>query len=214
MQYPNKHNIAISEWKRKDHYQFFRQFEQPFFGISTEMNCSKAYAYCKAYGVSFFLFYLHKSLLAANRVKEFRYRIEQEEVYEYERISGSITVLRRDETFGFAYFDYQTNFTAFAGTVKQAIDREKTEKGLKPDFNLNSLIHYSVLPGIGFASLQHAQLLSSGDSVPKIVFGKLAHRNGQVFLPVSVHVHHALCDGLHVTRFLENYQKYLELEGC
>lgn len=212
MQSPAKHKVVISEWKRKEHYQFFKQFEQPFFGITAELNCTKAYRYCKAYGVPFFLFYLHKSLCAVNQVRELRYRAEGEEVFEYESISGSVTVLRADETFGFAYFDYNPGFTEFAEETKKAVNAEKLAKGLRLDFTLSSLIHYSVLPGISFTSLTHAQLLSAGDSVPKIVFGKLAFRGGQVFLPLSVHVHHGLCDGLHVTRFLDVYQKYLELE--
>lgn len=167
MQNLNKHKIAISTWKRKDHYNFFKQFEQPFFGINTELNCTKAYRFCKAYDVPFFMFYLHKSLLVVNQVKEFRYRIEKEDIFEYESISGSITVIRSDETFGFAYFGYQLHFTEFAKTARNAIDAEKTAKGLKPDFNLNSLIHYSVLPTIKFTALHHAQLLSEGDCTPQ-----------------------------------------------
>lgn len=31
--------------------------------------------------------------------------------------------------------------------------------------------------------------------------------NGRLLMPVSVHVHHALMDGLHVGQFLENFQE-------
>jgi len=211
MEIPNKYKVDISCWKRKEHYNFFKRFEQPFFGITATINCTEAYTYCKAYNVSFFLYYLHKSLLAVNQVKEFRYRIEQDEVIEYSHICGSITVLRNDETFGFAYFDHEQNFKTFASNTNAMISAEKIASRLTLKSNLNSLIHYSVLPGINFSSMQHAQMLSSGDSVPKIVFGRLSFEDERVLLPVSVHVNHALCDGLHLSKFFNIYQDLMQV---
>jgi chloramphenicol O-acetyltransferase type A len=54
-------------------------------------------------------------------------------------------------------------------------------------------------------------MLVAEDSVPKIVFGKLIFKDGQVLLPISVHVNHALCDGLHVSRFLEEYAQRMQI---
>lgn len=211
MEIINKNKIDINCWKRKDHYNFFKNFEQPFFGITTAINCTEAYAYCKAYQIPFFLYYLHKSLLAVNQVKEFRYRIENNEVVEYTHISGSITVLRKDETFGFAYFNYEPYFKTFANNAKSAINLEKSGGGLRLKANCTDLIHYSVLPGINFSSMQHAQMFSGGDTVPKIVFGKMIVENGEVLLPLSVHVNHALCDGFHVSKFLDIYQRQMQI---
>jgi chloramphenicol O-acetyltransferase type A len=59
--------------------------------------------------------------------------------------------------------------------------------------------------------MQHAQMISAGDSVPKIVFGKIIFKDGQVLLPISVHVNHAVCDGLHVSKFLEEYGRRMRI---
>lgn len=48
-------------------------------------------------------------------------------------------------------------------------------------------------------------------SVPEIVFGKLDFRNGQVFLPLTIPMHHAVCDCLHIGRFIEYFQGLMEL---
>ncbi|MET4138294.1 CatA-like O-acetyltransferase [Pedobacter sp. UYP1] len=207
----NKSKIDLANWKRKDHYNFFRKFDQPFFGISTELNCTLAYQYCKTYHTNFFMFYLYKAHLAVNHIPEFRYRIEDNEVFEYHQVSGSVTVLRKDETFGFAYFDHRRDFSDFMPATRNSIELEKNSSGLDPKAGSNGVIHYSVLPLIKFSGMQHAQILGTKDSVPKIAFGKLDFRDGQVFLPLSIHVHHALCDGLHLSRFIEYFQKQLEL---
>lgn len=201
----------MSVWKRKDHYNFFKNFEQPFTGVTTEINCTKAYNYCKAHGVPFFLFYLYKAHLSVNHIKEFRLRIEENEVFEYDQVAGAVTVLRGDETFGFAYFDYKRDFKEFKAETGKAIDLEKKSQGLTPLPGLNGIIHYSVLPMIRINGMQHAQQLSTQDSVPKIVFGKFDMRNSQVFLPISVHVNHAVCDGLHISQFIAHFQWQMEL---
>lgn len=211
MDTPIKVKVNISSWKRREHYNFFRQFEQPFFGVTKVVNCTAAYRYCKAYGTSFLMYYLHKSLVAANKIPEFRYRIERDEVVEYLEISGSITVLRNDETFGFTYFDVHHDFQTFAAETQRVITMEKVARSLKLKPELNSLIHFSILPGLYFSSMQHAQMLASIDSVPKVVFGKLEFEGERVLLPVSVHVNHALCDGLHVSRFYEVFTRLMQL---
>jgi chloramphenicol O-acetyltransferase type A len=119
--------------------------------------------------------------------------------------------LRKDGTFGFAYFSYHPEFKTFIEEAKETIKLEKMAVGLKLKPNTNNLIHYSVLPGIEFSSMQHAQMISAGDSVPKIVFGKIIFKDGQVLLPISVHVNHAVCDGLHVSKFLEEYGRRMRI---
>ncbi|MFD0941534.1 chloramphenicol acetyltransferase [Pedobacter boryungensis] len=211
MENTDKYNIDISQWKRQDHYNFFRNFQQPFFGVTSEINCTQAYRFCKSYKVPFLMYYLHKSLAAANLVREFRYRIQGDNVIEYAQISGSITVLRNDETFGFAYFNYHKDFGTFAKEAQLAINSVRMDTGLKLESTLDSIIHYSILPGIRFSSMQHAQMTGVTDSIPKIVFGKLSELNDQVLLPVSVHVNHALCDGLHVTKFFETFATQMKI---
>jgi chloramphenicol O-acetyltransferase type A len=39
--------------------------------------------------------------------------------------------------------------------------------------------------------------------VPKLAFGRAEAEGAHLWLPVSVEVHHALMDGLHVGRYLE-----------
>ena len=113
-----KKKLDINKWKRKDHYNFFKNFEEPFFGVSVEIDCTRAYDYCKQNTISFFLHYLYNSLVAANRTEAFRYRIVNNEVVVYEQINASSTVNRENGTFGFSYIDYEDNFQDFESKAK------------------------------------------------------------------------------------------------
>lgn len=60
--------IAIDNWNRKEHFEFFSKMANPYFGIVTEVECTNAFEKVKDLGVSFFTYYLHKSMVAVNNV--------------------------------------------------------------------------------------------------------------------------------------------------
>ncbi len=55
-------------------------------------------------------------------------------------------------------------------------------------------------------SFSHARNWRREDSVPKIAFGKFIRENDRTLLPISVEVHHALVDGLHVGQYLNRLE--------
>ena len=61
-----KQIIDIQKWKRKEHFEFFSAFDDPYFGIVSEIDCTRAYDKNDWAEESFFLYYLHKATMAAN----------------------------------------------------------------------------------------------------------------------------------------------------
>ena len=204
-----KTKINLETWNRKEHFLFFKQMEEPFYGITTTIDCTKGYNESKQLGISFFTYYLHQTLMAVNAVENFRLRICNEEVFLFDSISASATVMREDQTFGFSLMEFTENMQDFATIVSTEIDRIQTTTGIITTEYPENLIHFSALPWIDFTSLSHARSFTWPDSCPKISFGKLTVENGKKTIPVSVHVHHGLVDGYHVGLFLEKLQELL-----
>ena len=201
--------IDIATWIRKDHYNFFSQFEEPFFGMTFTVDCTNAYTHAKKNNLSFFLYYLYQALKAANSIENFRYRIVDKKVYLFDTINASPTVHRPDGTFGFSYIDYNENETLFYANAKQEIERVKHSTGLVPAVSGENVIHFSAVPWVNFTSVSHARSFTFPDSCPKISFGKMTEANGKRSMPVSVHVHHALADGYHVGLFVNKFQELM-----
>ena len=199
--------LDITSWPRKDHFNFFRQFEEPFFGVTINADCTRAYSLCKTNNYSFFLYYLHASLKAANAIEPFRYRIDGEKVFVHDVVNASPTINRPDNTFGFAYIEYRERFADFSTDAKKVIDNVRSSTGLLPSATGENVIHYSSLPWINFTALSHARSYSFKDSIPKISFGKMTEANGLRSMPVSIHVHHGLMDGYHVGQFIDLFQQ-------
>ena len=201
--------IDLDNWNRKEHFLFFSKFDEPFFGVTVKVDCTIAYQKAKEKGVSFFLYYLYRALKAANEVENFRYRIIENQPYDYATTNASPTINRPNGTFGFAYINYFENENKFYEYALQEIENVKKTSSLMPSISGENVIHFSAIPWIDFTSISHARNFSHPDSCPKISFGKMTENNGQKEMSVSIHVHHALMDGYHVGLFVEKFQSLL-----
>lgn len=105
--------IDIATWNRREHYEHFSAFDDPFFGVTVNVDCTRAYQEAKDKGVSFSLLVLHRIVTAAAAVEEFRYRIEGDRVVCYDSLLPEATVGRADHTFSFAAFEYDPDELVF-----------------------------------------------------------------------------------------------------
>jgi len=203
--------LDIENWPRKENFHFFRQFEEPFFGATVEIDCTKAYANAKTLKASFFSYYLHKTLVAVNTIEPFRYRISDDQIYICDQINASATIGRKDGTFGFSLIEYDSDFAVFKGITATEIERIQTTSGLfTRTFDDDNVIHFSAIPWLDFTSLSHARSYTFPDSCPKISFGKMKIAdNGKRSMPMSVHVHHGLMDGFHLGQFVDCFQELM-----
>jgi chloramphenicol O-acetyltransferase type A len=200
--------LDLENWNRKEHFAHFCRMEEPFFGATVEIDCTKAYETAKELKVSFFIFYLHKTLVAVNSIENFRYRIADNKIYINDRIDVSATIGREDGTFGFSLIEYNPDFKIFEKNALAEIERIQNTTGLfTRSFDDDNVIHFSAIPWLNFTSLSHARSFTFPDSCPKVSFGKMiTSETGKRTITMSVHVHHGLMDGLHVGQFVDLLQ--------
>ena len=67
-----RRKIEIRNWERREIYGFFKDFDEPYYGITMELDCTGAYEFAKSKGISFFLYYLYLTLKAANQTEAFK----------------------------------------------------------------------------------------------------------------------------------------------
>lgn len=203
--------LDLENWNRKEHFAHFRQMEEPFFGVTVEIDCTQAYQTAKELNVSFFIFYLHKTLTAVNAIENFKYRIAEDKIYINDRIDASATIGREDGTFGFSLIEYHPDLNIFKENALAEIERIQNTTGLfTRSFEDDNLIHFSAIPWLNFTSLSHARSYTFPDSCPKISFGKMiTSETGKRTIAMSVHVHHGLADGLHVGQFVDYFQNQM-----
>ncbi|MDR7372922.1 chloramphenicol acetyltransferase [Flavobacterium aquidurense] len=205
--------LDLENWNRKEHFEHFSRMEEPFFGATVEIDCSIAYQTAKSLNSSFFIYYLHKTLVAVNAIENFRYRISGGKIYINDRIDVSATIGREDGTFGFSLIEYNPDFRIFEKDALAEIERIQNTTGLfTRSFDDDNVIHFSAIPWLNFTSLSHARSYTFPDSCPKISFGKMmVSESGKRTIAMSVHVHHGLIDGWHVGQFVDYFQEILNV---
>ncbi len=203
-----------SNWNRKEHFDFFKEFDEPFFGIVTEIDCTKAYLISKKQELSFFAYYLHKSTCAINRVEEMRYRIIDNDIIIHNQIHASTTIGRDDGTFAFTFVPFNLDFDVFNESLKAEVKSVQSSSGLRliEGDTRRDVIHYSSIPWNSFSGLTHARNYKIKDSCPKITFGKMFSNDGIDKMNVAIYVHHGLADGFHISKYLEIFQSLMDGE--
>jgi len=202
--------LDLDNWPRREVFEFYRDFDKPFFNICTRLDVTKLLDELRHHpGISSWLTYHYFALKAANDVEQFRYRLRKGQVLVHDVINGGTTLMLPNETFTLVYFDYAETFAEFIGPAQRAVEETKTNRAFRPRHEDDARIHCTTLPWISFTSFSHARNWRREDSVPKISFGKFTRENDRTLMPFSVEVHHALVDGLHVGRYLARIEEML-----
>ena len=197
------------DWSRRAHFEHFRAMPYPWFSLTVQVDAPRLWhASREPGGPSFFLATLFLAMRAANATRALRLRLRGEKVWIHDRIHASSTILRPDDTFGFARLDSTERFADFIVLGRSAIERARGEKGLGGEPGRDDLIYHSTLPWLNFTAFSNPRA-AHDDCIPRIVFGACTSTGSGWHMPMSVEVHHALVDGLDVARFVERFQSEL-----
>ncbi|MBA4176581.1 MAG: hypothetical protein C0505_08460 [Leptothrix sp. (in: Bacteria)] len=202
--------LNTDTWARREAFEYFRGFDKPYFSACVRLDAAPLKAAAAARGASFSLACHFITLRLANRHEPLRYRLEGGRVRVLDAVHGSTTVLRDDESFGFAYLQHTADFEAFVaqGAAEMAAVRTR-QQGFEPCDDEAALMHFTTLPWLHFTSFSHARNWGREDAVPKIAFGRVQAEGPHLWLPFSVEVHHALMDGLHLGRYVQDVEAAL-----
>ena len=196
--------IDLAGWKRREHFQLFRNSAQPFFSVTLDVDVTSLWRRSlDDPDMSFAVSALFLLLRATNASEPLRLRVRGESVWRHHSVGVGTTVLRSDETFGFARLDLTPAYEDFRKAAQATIESAKHPGALEPTDN-DDVVYHSTLPWLRFTSFTNA--LSRMDSIPRIVFGKVSAEGAAYRMPMAVEVHHALVDGLDVARFVEDFQ--------
>ena len=198
--------IDLDGWKHRDHYDHFRRFANPFFSVCADVDVTDLWQRSREpSGPSFVLATLHAAVRAADAVDAMRRRMRGDRVWLHDHVGISTTVLRADETFGYARIPHAGEYRDFAPGGRRLLEEARGAGGL-PLPPGDDVIYHSTLRWLRFTAFSNA--LPLGDSIPRLVFGKCVANGSRTVMPVALEVHHAVVHGLDAARF------YAELQTC
>lgn len=198
----NYRYLDMDNYNRKDHFEYFNSLAYPYVGITVNVDFERLLGKIKAEKLPFFLTVCYCVSRAANRVPEFRQRIENGRIIEFERCRASYTAALDDGTFCYCTLeDDMLPFRDYITYGEKAQEEAKRKGSISEDKeSVQDLFFISTLPWISYQSLIQP-VPSPADSNPRITWGKYFIQEGKAVLPVSVLCNHALIDGRHIAGF-------------
>jgi chloramphenicol O-acetyltransferase type A len=201
--------INMQTWSRREHFEFYRAFDHPHFGMCANVDLTALRRAVQQRGYSINVAIVHVLARAANAIREFRYRIRGDDVVEHEIVHPATTILVDDDVFGFVFFDYIEDFSEFAARAAAEIAHRQAHPTLEDPPGRDDWLFMTAIPWVSFTSFTHPMHLHPADSVPRFAWGRFFPDGGSLKMPLDVQGHHALMDGLHMGRFFEEVQDYL-----
>lgn len=199
----------MDDWKRKNTYSFFKEFDNPFFQLTVNLPVGKLKEYSRKQHTSLMLSLYYLSQKAVNSIQGLNCRIEEGGVVQYEESHVSTTVLKADKTFGIVALESAPTFAEFSQQARQQLEATRLSPDLFYGPNPNNVIHYTTIPWVSFTAIQHVRKFHIGDSSPKVAFGKLFQQAQGSYIPLALDVHHALAYGYHAGLFFERLEEFV-----
>src|SRR5437867_12400307 len=128
--------LDVTNWPRRDLFEFFLGYDNPYFNICTRLDITKLLKLLRPRpGISVSLAYHYFALRVGNEIEPFRYRLRDGQVIIHEVIHGGTTVLLPNESFTFAYFDYDENFARFMLAAQRSVSEAQAGNSFTPTAN-------------------------------------------------------------------------------
>jgi len=187
--------IDINTWKRKEHFQFFRKMDLPFYNINANVDITGVREFAKINGLSFNSLLVYLTMRSLNRVENFRFRLRGDSVVLHNLINPSFMHLRKGEDlFRMITVDYCENIFQFDREVRKEIACESSYFNIQKLQGRDDFAFISAIPWISFTGIDHTLNLKKEDAIPRITWGKYFQSNGTVLLPFNIQVNHIFID--------------------
>lgn len=199
--------IDMDSFPRKTHFEHFNSLGYPYAAVTVNVDITDFLRGIKERAYPFFLSMLYCAERAANAVPQFRQRIKDGGIIQYDWCISSHTLALNNDTYRYCPLDSRGDFETFLESARATQKRVAEGTGLEEE-NPDELLFISSVPWISFTAIINP-VPYPADSNPRINWGKFFSQGDRMLLPMCVQCNHALVDGLHIARFFQNLEKEL-----
>ena len=206
---PSYQNINIDQWKRKEHFHAYRNAVKCGFSLTFKLDISKVIPFIKEQGYKFYPVMIYLLSKAANKHPEFRMAMKEGELIVWDRVDPIYTVLHREtETFSALSSRYTEELTKFVKAYDQTAEQHQNDYRFFPEKAPENHFNISAIPWINFDSFNLNIADFTDYFAPSFTMGKYQKDGNNILMPMAIQVHHAVCDGFHVAKFIETLEEY------
>ncbi|WP_306350892.1 CatA-like O-acetyltransferase [Flavobacterium sp. '19STA2R22 D10 B1'] len=203
--------VNTETWERKPYFDYFYNTIKCKYNINATIDITDLLKAIKENQLRFFPTFLYVIMRAVNDNKEFRMSFDADGNLGYwNYVLPSYTIFHDDDkTFSDVWSEYHAVFSEFYTTIITDMETYKDVKAIKARLNRpGNFCPVSSLPWLSFTNFSQDTYTESSLLFPIIRFGKFYTENNKVLLPISVFANHAVADGYHTCKLINDMQDY------
>lgn len=201
--------IDPERWARKKYFDYFYNKIKTRYNLTKNIDISPLMDVKYQKGFKFYPTMLYALTRAVNQNVEFRMSFNPEGILGYwNYVNPAYTIFHSDDkTFSDIWSEYNENFKIFYSNVYTDMETYKDIKEIKarPNQPANFCL-LSSLPWLSFDGFAQDTFTESSLLFPFIRFGKYFEKDDKVLLPLSIFVNHAVADGYHTCKLINDIQ--------
>lgn len=200
--------IDKNKWNRKQYFEHYLSAVPCTYSMTVKLAITNI----REKGLKLYPTMLYVLTKAVNSYEQFRMNLNgDDELILYSNMEPCYTVFHQEtETFSNIWTKYSDDYDTFCRNYNEDILKYGNIESFsaKPGVPQNSF-NVSMIPWATFDGF-NLNISDFRYLIPIFTIGKYFCENGKTYLPLSVQVHHAVCDGFHVCRFINNVQSQID----
>ena len=198
--------IHIASWSRREHYRHFLNEVVCSYAVTVTLDITPLK------GQRLYPAMLWLLTKAVHRVPEFRTAFRNGVLGIYDTMQPAYTIFNQEqEIFTSLWTEYDDHYKAFLHAYTEDVAKYSQStryiaKANRPDNSFD----VSMMPWLDFTAFNLNVHNGGRYLLPIFTIGKYKDKEGKRFLPLAIQVHHAVCDGYHVAKFVKALQEEIE----
>ena len=200
--------IDKNKWERRQYFEHYFSAVPCTYSMTVKLDITNI----REKGLKLYPAMLYVLTRAVNSYEQFRTTFnDNNELVIYSNMEPCYTVFHKEtETFSNIWTAYSDDYETFCRNYNEDILNYGNIElfGAKPDVPKNSftvsMIPWTTFDGFNINVSDFKYLL------PIFTIGKYFNENEKTYIPLAVQVHHAVCDGFHVCRFINDVQAQID----
>lgn len=201
--------IDRADWTRKEYFEHYFSSVPCTYSMTVSLDVTAV----RQSGQKLYPVLLHSLTAVVNRHPEFRTALNSRgELGVYSEMIPSYTVFHPEtETFSILWTEYSEDRAAFCAGYERDLLLYGKNPGMmaKPNPPEN-LFNVSMIPWTSFEGFNLNLQKGYEYLLPIFTIGRYREQEGRFVLPLAVQVHHAVCDGFHLSRFVQELQQQIQ----
>lgn len=205
----NFKKIDINTWQRAESYTFFTTYNRCKINITMQLDVTNLIKTIKQNELRCYPVFTYITSKVINRHDEFKMNYDEGgDLILCDTVHPRYPIFHNsDKRISILWTDYSENFKTFYDDFISDVNKygEKRSMAAKGKYPINCF-DMSCLPWSSFTSFDCPPTKDTVWLPPFVMVGKFYSNDDKILLPISMSVHHATCDGYHVSRFFDEFQ--------